>query len=635
MPTQTPSYADPVNLSDIPRGTRRVKPKLRPPDLRNHRHFVRIKRVPIIDVNTRKYRKGNDVVEEVLDEEQLHRICSNSQGRADKGEYGLVFLGHTTDDGPEVDQPPVTGYLNNFQVGEHNHRPTILADIFMYRDAKPDQILRQFPRRSAEIIGLEDHNGYIDALSLIKRAPERDLGLITHYAMDPNRSRESGSLVRYKSNKRVYRSSCPPGRFCDEGDSHMPVPGLGGAPPRTGKIAKSAMQLLEHLVFEIIEKYAQDPSHHDPSGLGDEGGGLGEEAGLGEEPSGLGEEAGIGEEPSGLDVSGEEPSEAFEEEPSEPSEAFEEEEEEEMPHHRHRHAYAAHEPSGEPSDPSGDPSGHRRFDDQSDSLGSGGTSGTNSMPSQMKSRHKTSRSSRLDPPTHRYDAGAGVAGTPGAYTATPSRASATKAKGSEPFPSKGRPAVPGVGSPKQPSHPQSTTRTRLRKESAPVTRMRQDSERTSVSRYQQENSVLRERIRRLEERAQESDRQAREALMERHIIQLESEGFILDRPAEVTRLARCTNDKEVTREIKRIRRYYRQSPVGQPPIPAVWSDMGGQSQERELTDHQVAEMDTDRFAAAQPADQINGYLDERGLQAVTRFKESRKPSRHRRKPEAE
>lgn len=176
-----------------------------------------------------------------------------------------------------------------------------------------------------------------------------------------------------------------------------------------------------------------------------------------------------------------------------------------------------------------------------------------------------------------------------------------------------------------------------------MTRMRQDSERTSVTRYQQENSVLRERIRRLEERAQESDRQAREALMERHIIQLESEGFILDRPAEVTRLARCANDKEVSREIKRIRRYYRQSPVGQPPIPAVWSDMGGQSQERELTDHQVAELDTDaqgieivgsgiaRFAASQPDDKVNGYLEDRGIQAVSRFKESRKPSRHRRK----
>src|SRR6266536_5525324 len=140
MPTQTPSYADPIDPSEIPRGPRMAKPKLRPPDLRNHRHFVRIKRVPIIDVNTRKYRKGNDVIEEVLDEEQLYRICSNSQERADKGEYGLVFLGHTTDDGPETDQPPVTGYLNNFQVGEHNRRPTILADIFMYRDSNPEHL---------------------------------------------------------------------------------------------------------------------------------------------------------------------------------------------------------------------------------------------------------------------------------------------------------------------------------------------------------------------------------------------------------------------------------------------------------------------------------------------------------------
>ncbi len=635
MPTQTPSMGTEVDPSRIPR---RGKP--RPPDLRNHRRFVRLRRVPVIDVNKRTYRKGDQVVEENLDHDQLQTICRNSQARADKGEYGLVLLGHTTDGGKEIDQPPVVGFLDHFRVGEHGGRPTILSDMFIYKDSDPSQVLRQFPRRSAEIIGLEEPDGYVDALSLIKRAPERDLGLITHYALNHDATRDFGAAVRYRSKSRVYRFHCPPGRFCPEHheeSSHMPVN------PRSGKMATHLLDLLKQVVMGIIEEVAE------PSG-----GGLGEEPGLGE-PSGM--------EPSGLEPSGMEPSglgepsgfeegeeEGFEE--GEEAEFEEEEGEEEMEpsepsnfryrqpaaHGRHerpsRHRHDPSDPSGDPSEPS-EPRRLRRHERPSRNAATQ-TLKSPKIPTRPVSKHK-----RLDPEGQpkRYDdaggMGGGGSGTGGSGYPSPQSSST-------PFAAGRRPQVEG-------------TKARLRKErevtrdepSRTRSRMRKDSERTAVSRYQQENSVLRERVSQLEEFVQDAKSQARQAVVERQIIQLESEGILLDREEEVARLSRFRSDKEVAREVKRMRKRYTRSPVGQPMLPNIWEDVGGAGgpdRIRDLSPQEQANLDTDdqgceivgsgiaRFAATLPAEETNGFMEERGMKAVSRFHESRKPKRYKKRP---
>lgn len=604
MPSQTPveSYAP-------------VRSRVRPPDLRSSRKFVRLRRVPVIDVNSRKYRKGDKIVEEHLDEQQLHTICRNSQERASKGEYGLLFLGHTTDGGKEIDQPPVVGYIKNYQVGRHNDRPTIVADAYIYRDSDPDHILRQFPRRSAEIIGLEEPDGYVDSLSLIKRAPERDLGLITHYQLDHPASEEQGSVVRFQSRNYVYRFACPaetPDRFCpehDEGEHDMPM-----SMSRDAKLLK----LMKHLVQGILEEVAGEEE-----GLGEEEGFEGEEEGL--EPSEMME--GEGEE-EGLEPSGEMgDDEGFE--PSEPS------------RHRHESHYAM-----DPSDPS----------DSSDP----------SEPSQMhnhrhKSRHESARPPEREvsqrPARHRQKPSAdpemikkparhSVSGAAGGGYPDTSTSFPTTDGGSR------RSRVPGSQNP--------PGKARLRKEGRevsrsepitdpkrPVSRMRRDSERTAVSRYQREVLDLKATVAELQKGRLADQRTAREAVMERQVIQLESEGFVLDRGTEVSRFMKCSDDKDVKRYAAHIRKFYKRSPVNQPMLPDVFADSTRMGDDGDVSPVDYATIDTDadgveivgsgisRFAMGDDGcKDLNGLaMEDRGMRAIDRFRESRKPSRGRRSEE--
>jgi hypothetical protein len=603
-----------------------IRPKLKPPNLRDRSQFVRLKRVPVIDVNSRKYRKGDQVIEETLDEGQLHRICHNSRHRAAKGEYGLLLLGHTTDGGKEIDQPPVVGYLDNYQVGEHDGRPTILADAYIYKDSDPSHVLRQFPRRSAEIIGLEEPDGYVDALSLIKRAPERDLGLITHYALNHDESRDFGAAIRYKSRKDVYRFSCPAGfdRFCPSAESER-EPNMGLSAPRSGKMAKHLLHLLQQVVEGLLEETAQndpdamEPSDMEPSGM--------EPSGMEEEPSDFEEEDG---EPSGMEPSGFEEEEDEEDEPSEM----------EPSRHRHHHHYAARDGGEKPS--------RHRYEASEPSEPS-----EPSDPSRMKSRRHKSRPKavRLDPSTpSRHAVGAGgsglgsgsaagsgigadAGGYPGPMTGTPKTTSRPKKDGMGIVPVK-KHRIPGAKSRMRKEEEVS------REESRPRTRMRRDSERTAVSRYQNEIDTLRSTVEQLQKESARSKHDARVSQIERQVIQLESEGIILDRQDEVDRLSQFASNKEVAREIKRMRTRYTRSPVGQPMLPNVWEDMGAGAQERELTSQQLAEMDMDgqgceivgsgiaRFAADQTG--LNGDKHELGRNAVSRFYDSRKPSRGRR-----
>lgn len=585
MPTQTPAMASPV------------RSKVRPPDLMNRRKFVRLKHVPVIDVNSRKYRKGDQVVEEHLDEGQLHRICRNSRERESRGEYGLLLLGHTTDGGKEIDQPPVVGYIRNYQVGDHNGRPTILADAYIYRDADPSHVLRQFPRRSAEIIGLEEPDGYVDSLSLIKRAPQRDLGLITHYALDHDASEGTGSVVRFRSRHPVYRFSCPPGRFCscEEKDEGGVMPKMVGG----GRDTK-LLKLMKQLVQGILEEVAGE----EDLGLEDEG-----LDGEGMEPEGL-EDEGLDEPSSGEDDDDDD----FD--PSEPSEArFEMEDE-----------------TSEPSEPSDPSRMHSKRHKSRHSMGNEGSNpGTGPDPASVSQSRKKDAPSRLDPPS-RHAADTTTSGYPSPTTKSPDVISVSKSK------------VPGTKS-RHSKEGQVVSRTNP-EPIRPKSRMRADSERISRNQSQKEIDRLTSMVEELQKGRLEDQKSARRNAMESRVIQLEAEGFVVDRPTLVRRFMKCTSEKELNSEINYVRKFNKQSPVNQPMLPSgLWTDVGGGSPDREteLTTSQIAEMDTDsqgieimgsgvaRFAMEDG--KIGGRPQDAATAAVSRFRDSRKPSRGRRDPE--
>lgn len=520
-----------------------VEPNLRPPDLGNPKRYVRVDRVPIIDVHRRRVkRKDGEIVEEEVDERQLHRICRNSRERSERGEHGIVFLGHTDDDGPETEQPPIVGYMSGYVVGEYNGAPTILADLYIDKDDDPSKIHKQFPRRSAEVIGINSDDGFIDSVALIKRAPERELGFVTSY---------------HRKHRKVYRYACP---ACEKETRSM-------AMPDSTATFKKALELVKHLGEEIVMKAGGSLDHddHDEHGHHDDS----------------------------SDDSSDDVSEHFDEPSDESSEEFSmdssddssddmsDDDYEEPSRMRSRRPTSRRARVKDPADsrqvrelvdPSDDEPSEDMPTDQESMEKRSSPSRKPSEPPQPKESH---RDGRLDPggkmkgsklghkkgKKDRYAIGATAgAGMPSDSTVVPAMGSRK------------------VGSSREkkitlpPGNAKMVSRSSSDRE---VVRMRRDQERTEVSRYERRIGELEETISRLAMANEESEKRARLASIERRVIQLESEGFQLDRTKEVTRLSRV-RDKDLDGEIDHMRDHYRRSPVGQPMIPpSMFADVGG------------------------------------------------------------
>jgi hypothetical protein len=489
MPSLSPSIAAPVSS------------KPRPPRLNDASRYVRVDRVPIIDTCERSYFKtdpktGKQIrVDESIDRNQLKNILENSRHRAEKGEYGIVFIGHTNDSDSEISQPPIAGYLNNYQLGEHEGQPTILADMYIDKeDCDPSKTLRQFPRRSAEIIAISKPTGYIDSVALLKRTPERQLGLVTsHYK---------------KESEDIYRFECPE---CEK--SHMAKPSM-----TTGMMAeheekeahkkkkkdviKNVLTLTQMLVDSMIEEEMEEKSNNSDSSETSE-----------------------------------------EDEPSMPATKSK---------YRKEEAQDA--------------------SDSSESSSSSEPSESSSSEPSMKGKKKMSEPSRMDPsePSRmskkksKMAAGGGEAGTPGPMTNEPSDNSTSS------------------------DAPMVKTKTKMSRDDRERTRMNQDSERISNSRFQRVIEEQAEEIKELKSYFSSIKEEKREAVIERKVAQLEAEGFELKRPDEVARFKKYfKTDEEVDEEITRMRSVYRQSPVNQQMIPSFSPDLGGASVPRQKSVHEL------------------------------------------------
>ena len=561
-----------------------VEPNLRPPDLGNPKRYVRVDRVPIIDVHRRRVRrKDGEIVEEEVDERQLHQICRNSRERSERGEHGLVFLGHTDDDGPEIEQPPVVGYMAGYRVGEHNGTPTIIADLYIDREDDPSRILKQFPRRSAEVIGINSETGFIDSVALIKRAPERELGLVTSYR---------------RTRRKIYRYACP---ACEKERSTMPM-------PDSTATFKKALELVKHLGEEIVMKA---------------GGSL---HGEHDEPSDDSSDDVSGEhfdEPSMDMDSSDDSSDDISDDSSDDFDDISDDghmEPSRMRSHRRASRRArVKDPSEsrqvkELVDPSEDDSSDDGMtDDEPMSKRS-----SNTMPKEPPQPKSSRREGRLDPGGHlkgsklshkmgkpdKYAVGAGM---PSPYSEVP-------APGSHKVNSSKNKKI---------TIPPGNAKMVRQSSDREVSRMRRDSERTKVSRYQRENDELRSRLQRLEDEAAEARKAARLSAIERKVIQLESEGYQLDRPTEVTRLSRLES-KYVDDEIKHMRSHYRRSPVGQGMIPPqLFADVGGNTLQPPVEDgRRIYERSTFNPNANDSAEGRPGKVF--GEDIVARFEKDRK-----------
>lgn len=507
--------------------------KPRPPDLRDGSRFVRIDDVPIVDVLertiTRQDARGNPYrVTERLDEQQLRTLLANTRRREASGEFGPIFLGHTTDDDPETDQPPIVGYLADYKEGRHNGNPAILASMYLDRVAcgrlkyhgeplSPEVVAEQFPRRSGEIVAMEKPHGYIDSVALLKRTPQRPLGLVSHL----------------HHSDAVSRFMCP---ACTE---------KKGKPMAASEASVALIKRTLGLLTNLIE-HAVSPETSS--------GGGNETVGPSVGPSPTPPSVGTSEPGPDLPVQGgggtspDAPAE-----PPPPPSA-------EAPPPPDPGAPSADDVDGDgipddDEDENGDhiPDGHEQTDRYGSPEGPSPDRFCKSCGSQYHTtdthhlHHPSQENREVERERARLAAGGGAAGMPSDVSAYPPT-----------FPEKK----------KEPS----------RMATQDQERMRRDQENIEVSRLRQSNEEMATRMKALEDEVAESKRVARLSSIESRVIQLEAEGYELDRSEEVDRLSKFT-DADVENEISRMRKHYRQgarrsSPVGAGLLP-VGGGLGG------------------------------------------------------------
>ena len=160
--------------------------------------IVTVYDVPLVDSHLVFADDGKFVCE--CDDKMLRWIAANNNKRMkETGDAVPVILGHTKDDVPEEDQPPIVGESKDFYVaplmnavGESTGRNAIYARTTTFTEQDVEKYdLKRFPRRSVEI--WFDKDPIIDPIALLGAStPERDLGLM--------RLKRKGTRYRYSLN---------------------------------------------------------------------------------------------------------------------------------------------------------------------------------------------------------------------------------------------------------------------------------------------------------------------------------------------------------------------------------------------------------------------------------------------------
>lgn len=191
----------------------------------NGRDYVPVEGVPIFDAHDEFDADGNLIRR--FDTKKLEDICKRSNQRADEtGDLSPVGPGHTIQDGPETSQPPVYAYAKNYRVGKFgpSQKTGILVDMYVKKtvdDGKGNDVdglraFKSYPRRSVEL-WLKD--GYIDWIALLRKTPQRDLGLIAYeknrHVSLPSTGRLFGSPARTRGLSAAVRG----GKLCYSMDS--------------------------------------------------------------------------------------------------------------------------------------------------------------------------------------------------------------------------------------------------------------------------------------------------------------------------------------------------------------------------------------------------------------------------------
>jgi hypothetical protein len=138
------------------------------PNLDNSTEYICVPNVAVLDED-----------DDNFSESFLTEVVERTNDRAEHGDLILLTIGHTEDELPETEQPEPVGYVRAVKLGKLHDRKAILADLYIKAD-RFDEVMT-YPRRSAELWhDSEFESGFIDIVSVLRRTPARNLGLLTH-----------------------------------------------------------------------------------------------------------------------------------------------------------------------------------------------------------------------------------------------------------------------------------------------------------------------------------------------------------------------------------------------------------------------------------------------------------------------
>jgi hypothetical protein len=167
--------------------------------LRDPSRFLTISGVPILDAHHSEETSDDkgDITEELL-----NLIAHNTNRRISRGTFPQIQIGHTTDTGKESAQPEPIGFTSRYVVGDYKGTPCLYCDFHIDRRKKEDAL--KYPHRSVERLKSDQkaHFNLIDSVSLLRRAPERDIGIM-YYSRNDHRIDQpppDAVLLRYARN---------------------------------------------------------------------------------------------------------------------------------------------------------------------------------------------------------------------------------------------------------------------------------------------------------------------------------------------------------------------------------------------------------------------------------------------------
>lgn len=166
-PPQPPPARPPEPLAAVPLEAAGVKP----------RRLVSVGRSFLLDEHTRADPTHGTIR---VGPEELRQIADAANARSvETGDAVPLCLGHTRDNAPETEQPPVVGFAVDWLVEPFfdTGRRAVSADLLVYEDQL--ETVRGYPRRSVELWPGDAFE--VDPVALLSSStPERWLGLLRY-----------------------------------------------------------------------------------------------------------------------------------------------------------------------------------------------------------------------------------------------------------------------------------------------------------------------------------------------------------------------------------------------------------------------------------------------------------------------